>query len=87
MKALDNLIILLLIGGAFVAGLRLSARFYRQAYEQEQHALRKQFARLQAGIDADDSAQPYVAPPNPIPDSFVEHLRRNGAATIRVKPN
>ena len=83
-------VVLFMIIASFVAGLKLSDYYHWQAQQQQDYALRKQYARLKAGCDADDSCQPYVAPPqtrrrNPIPASFVDHLRRNGSATIRVQ--
>lgn len=90
MLILYFLLALFMIVASFVAGLKLSDHYHWQAQQQQDYALRKQYARLKAGCDADASCQPYVAPPltrrrNPIPASFVDHLRRNGAATIRVE--
>ena len=86
---LDNIIILLLIVGAFICGIRLSTCFHENAAEHEKYMLQKQYARLKAGVDADDAAQPYVAPPvkQPfcVPPEFVETLRKRKAATMRVE--
>ena len=88
MEILYFSIILLLIIGAFTAGLKLSNYYHRQANEWQRYALQKQYARLMTKSDADDPCQPYVAPPtsqrHPIPDKFVEHLRKNGAATMQL---
>ena len=91
MQMLDNVIIILLIIGAFTAGMKLSNWFHFNAQEHEKYMLQKQFLRFQANCDADDPCQPYVAPPvkrryNVSPE-FVERLRHNGAATERVHQN
>lgn len=86
---LDIAGVLFLIVASFIAGLKLSDHYHREAHQYREYALQKQYARLRAGVDADDTGQPYVAPPetrrrNPIPASFVEKLRENGSATMRV---
>lgn len=82
MQLLDNFIILTLIIGSFVAGLKLANWYNAKASAEQKYALEKQFVRLQAGSDADDPVQPYV-PPNPIPVEFMDHLRANGRATMQ----
>jgi len=88
MQMLDNVIILLLILGAFIFGLRLSSYYHTNAAEHERYMLRKQYARLQAGLDADDIAQPYVAPQVrqkfTAPPEFINALKRGKRATMRV---
>ena len=85
---LDNIIILFLVVGAFICGLRLSSYYHENAAEHEKYMLQQQYARLKADVDADDVMQPYVAPPvkHPfvIPPEFVDNLRRRRAATMRV---
>lgn len=73
---------------SFFCGLKLSDHYHSiSAYEQK-IALQKQYARLRAGVDADDPAQPYVyVPPRrrfSVPKEFADHLKANGSATIAV---
>lgn len=89
MKILDNFIIVSLIVGAFISGFRLAQRLAERAAAHEKYALQKQYARLQAGVDADDVMQPYIAPPQykhrfAVNQEFAERLNENGQATIRV---
>ena len=87
MQIVDNLLILMLIAGAFLYGKYLGDKYHKEAETEKQYALRKQYVRLKAGCDADDPAQPYVAPPQasrPIPSEFIEHLRRNKRATMQL---
>lgn len=81
---------LLLVGAlSFFLGLKLSDRYHDQAAYEQKIALQKQYVRLTAGMDADSPVQPYVyTPPRrrkfSVGESFVEHMRTNGSATIRV---
>jgi hypothetical protein len=81
---------LLLVGAlSFFLGLKLSDRYHDQAAYEQKIALQKQYARLTAGVDADNPAQPYVyTPPRrrkfSVDKSFIEHMQKNGSATVRV---
>jgi len=87
MQFIDNLLILALIAGAFLYGKYIGDKYHREADAEKTYALQKQYARLKAGCDADDSCQPYVPHPSakqPIPSEFVERLRRNKRATMQL---
>lgn len=62
MNIVDNFIIISLIILAFVAGMKLSDRYYRKAEQDKKDALERQFLRLRARADADDPCRPYIAP-------------------------
>ena len=80
--------VLLLIICSFVAGLKLSGWYHRQAAEERQYALEKQFVRLKAGSDADDPVGPYVPRRRvQLPPEFEEQLKSNGRATVSLNPN
>lgn len=79
---------LVLIIGSFIAGLKLSDWYHRQAEQERQYALEKQFLRLRAGVDFDDPSGPYISRhKNPLPPEFEERLRKNGRATVSLNPN
>ena len=87
MQIIDNLLILVLIAGAFLYGKYLGDKYHKEAETEKTYALQKQYVRLKAGCDADDPGQPYVAHPSasqPIPAEFIEHLRRNKRATMQL---
>lgn len=84
-------IVLLVVSAiSFFCGLKLSDRYHSIAAYEQKAALQKQFVRLNAGVDADDPAQPYVyVPPMKkrrfsVDQNFVDRLRTNGSATIAV---
>lgn len=84
-------IALLLVGAiSFYCGVRLSDRYHDTAAYEQKAALQKQFARLTAGVDADDPSQPYVFVPSAkkrrfsADQNFVDRLRANGSATVAV---
>jgi len=82
------LISLLCIICSFIAGLKLSGWYHRQAEEERQYALEKQYQRLKAGADADDPVGPYVPRRRvQLPPEFEEQLRENGRATVSLNPN
>lgn len=100
MQILDNLIIVSLIVGAFIAGMYVSERFNAKTAIEVKEALEKQYLRLRAKADADDPCRPYVAPrvlhpvPKPTGDfdgdqfisqSFMDELKANGKARIAFK--
>lgn len=82
------ILVLLLIIGSFIAGLKLAGYYHRQATADREYALQKQYARLCVGADADDAVAPYV-PREPIqlPPEFEEKFRQNGRATVSLNPN
>lgn len=82
------ILVLLLIIGSFIAGLKLSGYYHRIASAEKEYALQKQYVRLRAGADADDPVGPYVARHKvQLPPEFEEHLHQNGRATVSLNPN
>ena len=61
MQLVDNLIIILLVVGSFMAGMTIANRYNRAATRDTKDALERQFVRLKAGADADDPVKPYAA--------------------------
>ena len=61
MQLVDNLIIILLVVGSFIAGMTIANRYNRAAIRDTRDALERQFIRLKAGADADDPVKPYTA--------------------------
>lgn len=55
------LVLVALIMASFVCGMRVSEYYTDRRERAVDYALKKQFARLQAGVDADDACQPYIA--------------------------
>ena len=84
MSILDNTIILSLIVGAFIAGMKIADKYHREARQEIKTALQRQFLRLQTDMDADDPVQPYQSPFS-VPPEFEERLRENGSATMAVR--
>ena len=85
MQLIDNLLILLLICGAFVTGLYLSGRYYKKLLSELQWILKVMTAEKGLGY----IAQPEEIPTSPISQSFMDHLRQHGRATtaLRVSKN
>lgn len=82
------IVVLVLIVCSFVAGLKLSGWYHRQAEQERQYALEKQYVRLRANADADDPVGPYVSRRKmQLPPEFEEKLKRNGRATVSLNPN
>ena len=82
------IVVLVLIVSSFVAGLKLSGWYHRQAEQERQYALEKQYLRLRANADADDPVGPYVPRrKTQLPPEFEEKLKRNGRATVSLNPN
>ena len=86
MQLLDNVIILLLIIGAFAAGKTTSDKYNERCVAELQYQLRLNAAQNGVG---------YVAPPAtakrqraPIGQSFMDKLKENGRATQQISsPN
>lgn len=77
-----------LIVASFIAGLKLSTWYYRQAEEDKRYALERQFLRLRASADADDPAGPYVPRRRiKLSPQFEEKLKTNGRATVSLGPD
>lgn len=77
---------------SFLFGLKLAERMYTEREVAINYALRKQYARLRAGIDADDTAQPYVSadPADPanksvVSGAFQARFNEHGRAVERIK--
>ncbi len=92
MNVLYPAVTFILIVAAFIAGLKLSDYYHAIALAERKYALEKQYVRLQAGMDADDPVQPYVASPDKhnfaVSPEFIDRLRTNRSASMRVdKPN
>ena len=51
-----------LIAVSFYAGVKFADSYHDKQDAAVSYALKKQFARLRAGSDADDPVQPYVSP-------------------------
>ena len=90
---IGTLILLVMMVGSFIAGVKLSDYYADRQDTAVNYALKKQFARLQAGVDADDTAQPYVSPDEQdqvyrryeIPQEFVDQLQISGQATMKLQ--
>jgi hypothetical protein len=81
-------IMLFLITGSFIAGLKLSGYYHRCADADKEYALQKQYMRLRAGADADDPVGPYVSRNNIVlPPEFEKRMKQNGRATASISPN
>ena len=81
MQILDNLIILLLIVGAFLAGLVLSGIYWRRLIDEWRYTCK---------ILAADKGLGYIAPPEtdsvfPIGQEFMDKLKTNGRATQAIR--
>lgn len=80
MQILDNLIILLLIIGAFLSGLALAGMYWRRLIDEWRYTCK---------ILASQNGVGYVAPPEdktlPIGQSFMDRLKENGRATQALR--
>lgn len=77
----------LLAAVAFAAGFITADRMNQRAAYEQKVALQKQYARLRAGVDADDTGQPYVYAPKrryQLSPEFIDRFQRNGSATEAV---
>lgn len=61
--------IVALVGASFAWGMHVGEYYADRRERAVDYALKKQYARLMAGVDADDSAQPYVSPDSRLPDA------------------
>ena len=59
--AISVVILVLLIGASFASGMHVAEYYADRRERAVDYALKKQFARLQAGVDADDTCQPYIS--------------------------
>ena len=79
MQIIDNMIILLLIVGAFLGGLALAGMYWRRLIDEWRYTCKLLSAQNGVG---------YVAPPErkdgPITEHFMEHLHKNGRATTII---
>ena len=81
MQILDNLIILLLIVGAFLGGLVLAGTYWRKVVNELRYTCKVLAAQNGLG---------YIAPPEattegPITQTFMDHMRKNGRATTAIR--
>lgn len=79
MNILDNVIILLLIVGAFLAGKTISDSYHRRILSEYEYIFRMTAAEKGVG---------YVAPPAgkvPIGQPFMDRLKENGRATQKLR--
>ena len=82
------IITLFLVVISFIAGLKLSGWYHRQAEDEKRYALEKQYLRLKANADADDPVGPYVPRRRvQLPTEFEEQLKTTGRATVSLNPN
>jgi hypothetical protein len=99
MQILDNLIIITIHVLCFVAGMKIANHYHAIADADKKDALERQFLRLRVKADADDPCRPYIAPRAvaplqksgdydgdncPIPPEFMERLKENGKASMKV---
>ena len=77
---IDNIIILLLIIGAFIAGMKISDHYNRQISDYLDYVLRIQAAQQGVG---------YIARPrrSPISQEFMDKLRKEGRAVQQIAPD
>ena len=97
MGIIDNLIIIALIVGAFIGGLKLSDRYHDNENIRVKEALERQFLRLKTKMDADDPCKPYVRcytpiqptgdydGDGPISPEFMKELKETGKAKTVIK--
>ena len=80
MQILDNLIILLLIVGAFIAGLVLAGWYYKKLLSEIEWILK---------VTVADKGLGYIAYPEkvsqPITQAFMDHLKKHGRATQALR--
>ena len=67
----------------FYAGVKTSDYYHARQEAAVNFALKKQFARLQAGVDVDDPVQPYVSAD--MAEAFDETMRTTGQAAMRLQ--
>ena len=82
MNILDNVIILVLIVGAYLFGMRTADRYHEKAEAEKNYAL-----RLQQYREISQSNASYVAPPAkrvPIGQPFMDKLKSNGRAVAQI---
>ena len=60
-------VLVILIAASFVCGMKVAEHYADLREQAVSFALKKQYARLMAGVDADDTAQPYVSPDTTLP--------------------
>ena len=53
-------VLVLLVGASFASGMHVAEYYADRRERAVDYALKKQYARLVAGVDADDAGQPYV---------------------------
>jgi hypothetical protein len=78
---IDNLIILLLIIGAFIAGLATAGMYWRRLVNEWRYSCK---------ILAADKGLGYIAPPEeetvlPLGQDFMDRLKANGRATKAIR--
>lgn len=83
MRIIDNIVILLLIVLAFIAGKRISDSYHNDQIRELEYQLRLLAAEKGIG---------YVAPPVkkkfvPIGQPFMDRLKENGRATQQISSN
>lgn len=83
----EGILIVIIALGSFATGMIISDHYHEQAAQEKDYALRKQYARLKAGVDADDTG-PYVPPPakRTLSQEFMTRLRQTGHAIERFGP-
>lgn len=81
MKLIDNLIILLLITGAFVGGLYLAGLYWRRLIHQWQYIAKIMAAQNGVGYVAqpDEEREPLIG------EEFMEHLVKHKRATQAIR--
>lgn len=77
---LHTIVTLIMCIAAFIGGVRITERHYREKEASVSFALDKQRSLLRAGVDRVPVAEPYV-PRHTLPEEFGKHLKANGQAT------
>lgn len=81
MNIIDNTIILLLILGAFLGGLKLAGKYYKKLLAELQWLLKVMIAENGLGY----IAPPQEEPSQPISQMFMDHLKKHGKATQAIR--
>jgi len=81
MQIIDNIVILLLIFGAFVLGKRISDSYHEKQIQELEFQLRLAAAEKGVGYVAPPVKKKYV----PIGQPFMDKLKENGHATQQLR--
>ena len=82
MQFLDNIIILLLITLAFIAGKKISDRYYKSQIDELDYIVRLQAVEKGVGYVPQQQPKRYI----PIGQPFMDKLKENGRAVQKINP-